>query len=246
MKSCKHKTLFDKYYFPLTSKAFTLAEVLITLGIIGVVAAITIPTLMNTIQDQQFKTAYKKAYSTASQAWLNAYNNGNLSVCSQWNDDATHTCCSDNFNAFKQEMHVSKDCDTNTTNCWNMSGEQSWVSRGRSFPTSSAQAFIDNSGVAWSKLATNPSAEVLLDVNGNSPPNKYGRDRAILVFYYYSSNYYASNTWVTYKANIPAIFPYPDFPNADTTTWPNLEQLARCPSMNTHPCYYQSWITGAQ
>ena len=37
---------------------FTLAEVLITLGIIGVVAAMTIPTLMNNIQDVLFKTAF--------------------------------------------------------------------------------------------------------------------------------------------------------------------------------------------
>ncbi len=33
--------------FTSTPKAFTLAEVLITLGIIGVVAAMTMPTLMN-------------------------------------------------------------------------------------------------------------------------------------------------------------------------------------------------------
>lgn len=33
-------------------KGFTLAEVLITLGIIGVVAAMTIPVLMNSTNDQ--------------------------------------------------------------------------------------------------------------------------------------------------------------------------------------------------
>ena len=37
------------------SKAFTLAEVLITLGIIGVVAAMTMPTLMNSTQGAQYK-----------------------------------------------------------------------------------------------------------------------------------------------------------------------------------------------
>ena len=36
---------------------FTLAEVLITLGIIGVVAAMTKPTLMNQTQGAQYKTA---------------------------------------------------------------------------------------------------------------------------------------------------------------------------------------------
>ena len=45
---------------------FTLAEVLITLGIIGVVAAMTMPTLINSTQGAQYKTAYKKALSVMS------------------------------------------------------------------------------------------------------------------------------------------------------------------------------------
>ena len=46
---------------------FTLAEVLTTLMVIGVVAAMTIPTLMNSTDDQQNKVAYKKAMSVLSQ-----------------------------------------------------------------------------------------------------------------------------------------------------------------------------------
>ena len=47
---------------------FTLAEVLITLGIIGVVAAMTIPTLISNTNGAQFKTGFKKALSTLNQA----------------------------------------------------------------------------------------------------------------------------------------------------------------------------------
>ena len=47
---------------------FTLAEVLITLGIIGVVAAMTIPTLITNTRSQQYRTRYKKSISTLSQA----------------------------------------------------------------------------------------------------------------------------------------------------------------------------------
>ena len=43
-------------------KAFTLAEVLITLGIIGIVAEMTIPILMQNVQDAQFKAAMKKTF----------------------------------------------------------------------------------------------------------------------------------------------------------------------------------------
>ena len=47
---------------------FTLAEVLITLGIIGVVAAMTLPTVINNTRNKQNETALKKAYSIAQQA----------------------------------------------------------------------------------------------------------------------------------------------------------------------------------
>src|SRR5574344_485196 len=47
---------------------FTLAEVLIVLGIIGVVAAMTIPTLMNQTGQAEFKTGFKKVVSTLNQA----------------------------------------------------------------------------------------------------------------------------------------------------------------------------------
>lgn len=47
---------------------FTLAEVLITLAIIGVVAAMTMPTLINSTSATQFKTAFKKGLSVLSQA----------------------------------------------------------------------------------------------------------------------------------------------------------------------------------
>ena len=46
---------------------FTLAEVLITLGIIGVVAAMTMPTLINQTNGAQYKAAYKKALSAIAQ-----------------------------------------------------------------------------------------------------------------------------------------------------------------------------------
>ena len=44
-------------------KAFTLAEVLITLGVIGIVAAMTIPVLMQNHQKKVLDTKYKKAIS---------------------------------------------------------------------------------------------------------------------------------------------------------------------------------------
>lgn len=52
------------------NKAFTLSETLITLGIIGVVAALTMPAVITNYQKKQTSAQLKKAYSTFAQAWF--------------------------------------------------------------------------------------------------------------------------------------------------------------------------------
>ena len=49
-------------------KGFTLAEVLITIGIIGVVAAMTLPTVINETRDKEYAAARKKALATIGEA----------------------------------------------------------------------------------------------------------------------------------------------------------------------------------
>ncbi len=49
-------------------KAFTMAEVLITLGIIGIVAAMTMPVLIGKYQKHVTVTRLQKVYSVLSQA----------------------------------------------------------------------------------------------------------------------------------------------------------------------------------
>ena len=52
----------------MKKNGFTLAEVLITLAIIGVVATLTLPALMTNTQEQQAKTALKKGINTLTEA----------------------------------------------------------------------------------------------------------------------------------------------------------------------------------
>ena len=59
-----HITCFDN----ISKAAFTLAEVLITLGIIGIVAALTMPALIANYQKQVTLNGLKKAYSQLAQA----------------------------------------------------------------------------------------------------------------------------------------------------------------------------------
>ena len=51
-------------------KAFTLAEVLITLGIIGIVAAMTMPVLIAKYRSKVLETQFKKRYSEVSQVFI--------------------------------------------------------------------------------------------------------------------------------------------------------------------------------
>ena len=65
-------------------KAFTLAEVLITLAIIGVVAALTVPALMQSYKKKGYSTKLKKFYSTMQQAiQLSTVQNGDVETWNQ-------------------------------------------------------------------------------------------------------------------------------------------------------------------
>ena len=61
---------FNCFYFKRCLKAFTLAEVLVTLGIIGVVSAMTVPSLMQNHQRKTYVTQLHKVYTEVQQASL--------------------------------------------------------------------------------------------------------------------------------------------------------------------------------
>lgn len=212
--------------------AFTLAEVLITLGIIGVIAAFTIPILMNNIQDAQFKTAYKKAYSVAAQAWQSAYVDNMIEprsagfVYESSNDD--------NYNQFMSKFDIIKTCNgpnkSTLLQCWadNETLDTWW---GAPFTEHPAQVcFIDKSGMSWCNVATWP--EILLDTNGLKSPNRFGIDRFILFPQLNDTNF--STTGVMSTAGIPNILR----PSGDWIS----QEVNRCPYGNNHPCYYTKWL----
>src|SRR5574344_1720591 len=69
------------------NNGFTLAEVLMVLAIIGVLAAMTIPTLLQRSQEKATVSRLKKVYSTLSTAYRSAiYDNG--SPAGDWASDA--------------------------------------------------------------------------------------------------------------------------------------------------------------
>lgn len=64
----KYSYLHLNTYGGFMKKGFTLAEVLITLGIIGVIAAITIPTIITKTRNKQLETSFRAGYSILTQA----------------------------------------------------------------------------------------------------------------------------------------------------------------------------------
>jgi len=64
--------------------SFTLAEILITLGIIGIVASLTIPSLIQNYRDKETVTKLKKVYTTLSQALIQTINDNGTTV-DNWN-----------------------------------------------------------------------------------------------------------------------------------------------------------------
>lgn len=100
--------------------AFTLAEVLITLGIIGIVAAMTLPTLVGNYQKAQTINQLKKAYSEINQAIRMAESEHGTIDSWDFKDFLTPT---DRVNFFAENylfehIKIVQKCVPSSTKCW--------------------------------------------------------------------------------------------------------------------------------
>lgn len=104
-------------------RAFTLAEVLITLGIIGVVAAMTIPTLIGNINDIRFRSQFFKSYSLLKQTLKSIINDGDSPLPDR--EDKFYLKYKNHFsNATDCGDHLTK---SSGTGCYNFSGISPYV-----------------------------------------------------------------------------------------------------------------------
>jgi len=62
----------NKYTASVYLRGFTIAEVLITIGIVGIVATLTIPVLMQNSNSKKFTNQFKKSLSTLNQSAISA------------------------------------------------------------------------------------------------------------------------------------------------------------------------------
>ncbi len=153
---------------------FTLAEVLITLAIIGTVAAMTIPTLMTNTNKMEFKTGFKKILSTTNQAIT-------MSVALNYVDFSDTTSTDNNpttsvLGIFLSRMHVTKTAygntaDTAVNRMFKSTASSNYTvffadGMALSFPSSSTRCRVaDASG------SNGQVCKAIVDVNGTRPPN---------------------------------------------------------------------------
>lgn len=180
---------------PETKDGFTLAEVLITLVIIGVIAAMTIPTLMKNTQNQQFVSGLKKANSTLQQALMTMARNNDASP-----GDYSFLSDVDFIDELGQVAVLVKKCNT-AQECFNarlqggnvykkLNNENTNIADGKSAILADGQllTYYDNTvsgGIGIYGLESEDEGNVLgrivLDVNGQKNPNVVGRD--VFLFY---------------------------------------------------------------
>ncbi len=153
------------------AKGFTLAEVLITLGVIGVVAAITLPTLINNIQEKHFIAAWKKSFAEISNASLRLKNddisfNGmsDLDMINNLAKYIKHTKICD------AKQFVSAGCAPQNYSTYKYPGKIVHVNMGEL--GGGAACMLTNRGT----IICVDGENVIVDVNGYKKPNTIGKD----------------------------------------------------------------------
>jgi type II secretory pathway pseudopilin PulG len=164
---------------------------LITLGIIGVVAAMTIPTLMTKVKEKQTVTKVKKAYSTLANAYKLMEND----------DEVPLSGCIEGGNAKVCLTTLSKYIKSaKIVECG--SGDSEWFDE-KNVPTVSWMSITANNTQILQTMdgmifyfVCYPLSEIIVDVNGQAGPNAGGKDA--FAFYY---NQYDNNgkKQLTYK-----------------------------------------------
>ncbi len=188
-----------KLNFIWNLKAFTLAEVLITLGVIGVVSAMTVPTLMSNYRKRQLETQIKADFSIIQQTLRFAEDDGvSYSMAISDGSDASMKEWFDSFIA--PHLKVSQVC-YNKPGCWHKMGVVKSM-------TGNPPKYENNNGIGGNIITfkitngtmfnidgntaedmasfgldtTSDGLTFYFDANGEGKPNRVGRDIYIMVW----------------------------------------------------------------
>lgn len=190
--------------------AFTLAEILIVVGIIGVIAESTIPSLISDFQDKVVVTQLKKSFSILTQAFNEIKTeSGELQEwCpkSVYTDYVAASACV--IDLFAKHLKVLKNCGINS-GCLSPDGYKLLYNGG---PNADFDAnyynkmqLVDGSSLIFYAWPSNASGGIeylviLVDVNGPKKPNRYGYD--LFEFSVLATNYFPANVGPGYPRTI--------------------------------------------
>ncbi len=181
----KVSTSKNEHFYRLKKTAFTLAEVLITLGIIGIVAALTVPNLIQSSQEAQWVAGLQKFNTNLQQAvqlWKEeigcSYSAG-ACLASQNLPDGTPS----NFDQIGKFLKIAASANgTNTVN-WlpettlNYYGDETSAGYGKvAHAGSGNKVYLLQDGTTFSMDIDPAGFDITVDVNGKKPPNRMGKD----------------------------------------------------------------------
>ena len=182
-------------------KAFTLAEVLITFVVVGVVSALTVPQAQLYIRDAQYVNRLKKFYSVANQGFRHRMAQdgvtdiGQSSVCSSINGESTATGNQNNFTVemmriFKVISAFNGGEYTGNIDYSAMSDDTRIISSNNNYTLVLADGILMHMDIKGEGEEGIPKdairdaggklfkvyGTIEVDINGNNGPNRWGYD----------------------------------------------------------------------
>ncbi len=157
-------------------KGFTLAEVLITLGILGVIVAITLPIMVSNYKKKQTVTVLKSTYSILSQVVLRSVlENGDSKY---WNTKLSSKAY---YETYLKKYLVFINSEVNNTNISKLVTYKALNGRFvddsmKEEITSSYFGVLANGAFVFVSAESNATPTIMVDVNGLKNPNKIGID----------------------------------------------------------------------
>ena len=161
---------------------FTLVEVLITLGIIGVVAAMTIPNLIATHKAKRLRSQFLKSYSTIQQVFKRMEGD-DISL-----DPATYKANGTYYKVFQQYLNGTTDCGyasikkPKPCRAYQYKGDDDYKNFTKTMPALTAwlddgSILLQDGSILFFENNNSDFILVSVDLNGfNNPPNIVGYD----------------------------------------------------------------------
>jgi len=168
-------------------KGFTLAETLITLVIIGVIAAITVPNLIIKHQKEQTVTRLKKTYSSLNQSLVK--NQLKYGSYESWDDmfkSSRHTSAElyDLIDKYFVPTMVTMENTKNFEECWQGTKTIDGITSYLSGELSACFRTADGTSIGLFTACGNGLCVPIfaIDTNGPKKPNRLGRDVFMFTF----------------------------------------------------------------